>query len=165
MTPGGLRGGVLQGIGHQVAQHLTKPGLVAQNLRGGAGPVEKNLHADAALRRDRLSVVHRVGGQGQQIHPMLLQRSMRVEPGQQQQVLDEQTHSARLTFDAVHQHLDITGGTLAVQLGEARIVVSGVRSSWLASVMKRRIRSSEVRACSADSSDDASHAGSAPAFR
>ena len=36
-----------------------------------------------------------------------------------------------------------------------RIVVSGVRSSWLASVMKRRIRSSERRACSAEDSDDA----------
>ena len=36
-----------------------------------------------------------------------------------------------------------------------RMVVSGVRSSWLASVMNRRIRSSEVRACSADASEDA----------
>ena len=36
-----------------------------------------------------------------------------------------------------------------------RIVVSGVRSSWLASVMKRRIRSSDVRAWSADCSEEA----------
>ena len=36
-----------------------------------------------------------------------------------------------------------------------RIVVSGVRSSWLASVMNRRILSSDVRAPSADESDDA----------
>ena len=35
------------------------------------------------------------------------------------------------------------------------MVVSGVRSSWLASVMKRRIRSSDIRACSAEDSDEA----------
>ncbi len=36
-----------------------------------------------------------------------------------------------------------------------RMVVSGVRSSWLASVMNRRIRSSEPRAVSAEDSEDA----------
>jgi len=36
-----------------------------------------------------------------------------------------------------------------------RMVVSGVRSSWLASVMKRRMRSSEITACCAEYSDEA----------
>ena len=36
-----------------------------------------------------------------------------------------------------------------------RIVVNGVRNSWLASVMNRRIRSSDSRAFSADASDEA----------
>jgi len=35
------------------------------------------------------------------------------------------------------------------------MVVNGVRSSWLASVMNLRMRSSELRANSADDSDDA----------
>ena len=36
-----------------------------------------------------------------------------------------------------------------------RMVVNGVRSSWLASVMKRRIRFSEISAFCAEASDDA----------
>ncbi len=71
------------------------------------------------LRRDRLRVVHGVAGQRQQVDAVPLQRPLRVEPGQQQQVLDEQTHPAGLALDAAHQHLDVAGGALPVQLGEA----------------------------------------------
>ena len=71
------------------------------------------------LRRDRLRVVHGVGGQRQQVDAMPIQRPLRVQPGQQQQILDQQTHPARLALDARHQHLDVAGGALPVQLGEA----------------------------------------------
>ena len=52
-----------------------------------------------------------------------------VESGEQQKILDQQTHPARFALDPAHQHLDIAGRALAVQLGEAGMVVSGVRSS------------------------------------
>ena len=83
-------GRVLQRVGHQVAQHLPKPGLVAEHLRC-AGTVE-HLHVDVALRRDRPGVVHGVAGQRQQVDAVAFQWALRVEAGQQQQVLDEQTH-------------------------------------------------------------------------
>lgn len=50
---------------------------------------------------------------------MVFERALRVEAGEQQQVLDEQPHAAGLAFDAAHQHLDVAGGALPVQLGEA----------------------------------------------
>ena len=72
-----------------------------------------------ALGRDRLRVVHGVAGQRQQVDAAPFQRPLRVEAGQQQEVLDEQAHAPRLALDAAHQHLDVAGGALAVQLGEA----------------------------------------------
>ena len=41
-----------------------------------------------------LRVVHGVAGQRQQIHPIAFERPLHVQPGQQQQVVDEQTHPA-----------------------------------------------------------------------
>ncbi len=97
-----------------------------------------------------------VGGQGQQVDTALFERALRIEAGQQQQIVDQEAHPARLAFDTGHQHLDVAGRTLAVELGEAADSGQrGVRNSWLASVMNRRIRSSEVRACSALSTDEA----------
>ena len=62
--------------------------------------------------------MYRIGGQREQVHPALFEWALRVEPGQQQQILDQQPHPPRFAFDPRHQHLDVAGGALAVQLGE-----------------------------------------------
>ena len=62
----------------------------------GARPVE-HLHGDlAGGRRDRLRVVYGVAGDREQVDAVPLQRPLLVEPGQQQQIFDEQTHAAGL---------------------------------------------------------------------
>ena len=108
---------VLQRVRDQVPQHLPQAGLVAEHLRR-ARAVE-DLQGDLALGSDRLGVVHGITGQRKQIHAVTVQRPLRVEAGEQQQILHKQPHPARLAFDARHQHLDVTGGSLAVQLGES----------------------------------------------
>ena len=63
--------------------------------------------------------MHGVGGQCQQVHPAALQWALRVQAGEQQQVVDQQAHPAGFAFDARHQHLDVLGRTLPVQLRES----------------------------------------------
>jgi hypothetical protein len=58
----------------------------------------------------------------QQIDGLLLERPLLVEPGQQQQVLDEQAHPGGLLLDPTHHAAQVFGGAdraLPVQLGKA----------------------------------------------
>lgn len=65
--------------------------------------------------------VHDVGRDREQVDRLLAQRAGLVEPGQQQQVLDEQARPGRLVLDAA-QHLRqlvrVSGSALPEELGE-----------------------------------------------
>jgi hypothetical protein len=66
--------------------------------------------------------VHDVGRDGEQVDRLLGQRPGLVEPGQQQQVLDEQPHPRGLVLDApqdLRELLGVACGALPEQLGEA----------------------------------------------
>ena len=68
------------------------------------------------------SVVHGVAGEHGQVDRVGAHRPLLVEPGQQQQVLDEAAHPGGLVLDAAHRAGDLVRsrhGALAVQLGEA----------------------------------------------
>ena len=151
----GVRG-VLHGIDHQIAEHLAQPRLVAEHL-WNPRPVN-HIQRDRALRRDRAGVMHGVGGQCQQVHPVALQRALGVQPCQQQQIFDQQAHPARFTLDPRHRLLHVAGRPLPIQLGES--TNGGQRGAQLMAGVgdEPRIRSSELRANSADDSDDATAA-------
>ena len=110
---------------------------------------------DRALGVDRLPVVHGIAGQREQVDAMVFQRALHVQPRQQQQVVDQQAHPAGFALDARQQHATSRAAPCRYSSAKPRMVVSGVRSSWLASVMNRRIRSSEPRAVSAEDSEEA----------
>jgi hypothetical protein len=111
-------------VAHQVGEHLAQPRLIAQDdQRPPGGAVVAARHQlDTAVGGDGAGVVDGVGGQGEQVHRVALERSLLVEAGQQQQVLDQQAHPGRLVLDATHQAVQLAwlaGSPLPVQLGEA----------------------------------------------
>ena len=85
-------------VGHQVAQHLAKPSLVAKHL-WRTRPVE-DLEPDGALWSNGFGVVHGIAGYREQIDRLPFQRTLRIEAGEQQQVLHQQSHPGGLTLDA-----------------------------------------------------------------
>ncbi len=107
-------------------------------------------------RRDRLRVVHGVAGQRQQVDAAPFERALLRRAGP---AAAGPRRAAPIRLDSLSMRLISISTSRAApwrySSAKPRIVVSGVRSSWLASVMNRRIRSSERRACSADASDDA----------
>ena len=151
--PADLRG-VLQRVGDQVAQHLPQPGLVAEHLRG-AGAVE-HLHGDrrasgrSTARRARRRWPAPAGRRGA-VPAAAARRGGPAAAGPRPAGPSAATRS-RCAIISISMS---RAAPWRYSSANPRIVVSGVRSSWLASVMNRRIRSSDVRACSADDSDDA----------
>jgi hypothetical protein len=66
--------------------------------------------------------VHRVRAQDGEVDVLEVQRPLLVEPGEREQVLDEQAHPRGLVLDAAQQPRDVAGvgdRALPVQLGEA----------------------------------------------
>ena len=54
-------------------------------------------------------VLHRVGGQREQVHRGLGERPLLVDPGQREQVLDEQAHPRRFRLDPAHEVVEFLG--------------------------------------------------------
>ena len=63
--------------------------------------------------RQHPGVVHRVGGDREQVDRLLLERALLVEPGEQQQVLDEQAHPGGLVLDPPHHPVQALGSRTA----------------------------------------------------
>ncbi len=58
---------------------------------------------------DRAGVGHRVLGEGGQVDRLPLERLLLVEPGQEEEVLDERTHPRALLLDAPHRPIQLLG--------------------------------------------------------
>ena len=86
--------------------------LITDHLRG-AGTVQ-DLHGDGAFGVDGLGIVHGVAGQREQVQPIVFERPLHVQPGQQQQVVHQQAHPTCFAFDPRQQHGDVAGGALAI---------------------------------------------------
>ena len=117
----GVGRGVGERVGDQVADHLPQPGLVAQHDRD-VGERLVQVQGDRAGRLDGAGVVDGVAGDLGEVDGADGERPLLVQPGQQQQVLDEQAHAGALGLDAAHQAPDVVlraHGALAVELGEA----------------------------------------------
>ena len=85
---------------------------------------------DGPGRGEQPGVVHRVGGQREQVDRLPGQRPLLVEPGQQQQVLDEQAHPGRFLLYPLHDPVQ---------------VVRREPASYGPGVAARRIRRSRAR--------------------
>ena len=93
-------------VAHQVPDDLPQPRLVADDQERGAG-----LHrqVDGPGRGEQPGIVHRVGGQREQVDRLPGQRPLLIEPGQQQQVLDEQAHPGRFLLHPLHEPVQVVG--------------------------------------------------------
>ena len=114
---GGAGRGVLAGVGEQVGDDLVQPLPVAGELDHVVGQVE----APPVIGRDHPGVRHRLEEQPGQVDAAVLERAPGVEPGQQQQVLDEVGHPAGLLVDLGQGRLGGLGvlGSAAGKLGVA----------------------------------------------
>ena len=83
--------GVLARVAHQVGQHLVQPVLVAADQDRFAGQVQAPVMITAGHAR----VAGHVNGQPGQVHGLPLERAPGVQPGQQQQVVDQDAHPGR----------------------------------------------------------------------
>jgi hypothetical protein len=123
---------VVQRLADQIRQHLPQPRGIAGHLqRAGAGP---NLQCDRVIRArlpdgQCLGAVHHIAGECEQIHRPNLERALRVQAGQHQQILHQQAHPPGLGLDALEHLSRILARPLPIQLGEAADGRQGVRSS------------------------------------
>ena len=108
LTRTGVSGrGVRERVVDQVPDHLPQPRLVAVHQERGAG---RDDEVDRPAGCDHPGVLHRVGGEREQVDGREVQRALLVEPGQGQQVLDEQAHPGRLRLEAPHDAVEILRG-------------------------------------------------------
>ena len=84
------------GVGQQVAEDLPEPVLVAQDELGVVGQFEDPPVAGTG----HLGVAGGVDRQAGHVNGFAVQRAARVEPGQQQQVIDEDAHAGGFRQDA-----------------------------------------------------------------
>ena len=110
----GARRGVRTGVGQQVDQHLVQLARIAEDADGLAGDVQ----LPPVVRARDVRVADGVDHQPGQVDPLARQRPAGVEPGQQQQVLDQRGHPARLGLDAAHRVRDVRRHLLAAAAGQ-----------------------------------------------
>ncbi len=88
----------------------------------GGGVAAGQVEPDRSVGRQGVRVERRVGDDGQQVDRGAVEGTAGVEPGQQQQVVDEPAHAGGLGLDAAEEPGRLRGrllGALTVQLGEA----------------------------------------------
>ena len=122
----------------------------------GPGSVER----DRPIGGGRHGIAAGVGGEHGEVDRHPFERSGLVEPGQEEQVLDQGLHPGRLLLDAAHDDRQVDRRPASpVEAAPSRnssakpwIEVSGVRSSWEASARNWRSRCSVAsRSAKADS--------------
>ena len=124
MPPPFLTRTVAAGAGRRVRPHVREQ--VVQDL---PQPLAVALHLDR-LRRVELDLAAGVERAGRldrvtcdllDLDGLALERASLVEPGEQEQVVDEQSHPARLALDAGHRALEIVGPLARAAVEELRI--------------------------------------------
>ena len=107
---------VVRGVGDEVQEHLAQARLVAEDADiVGVEPVLA-VGVHHALAGD--DVVH----EAPDVDAVPLERSLAIEPREQQQVVDERRHAGRLALDAAHREREVlgpVGGAAPEQLGVA----------------------------------------------
>ena len=104
-------------VREEVVDDLPEPVAVSDDDRGLA------VELDRALGIDRLGRLDSLADDVVQSHRLALERPAVVEPGEEQEVVDEKAHPLRLATDAPHRALEVVGA-----LGGAPVVELGVRA-------------------------------------
>ena len=79
--------------------------------------------------------MHRVARQREQVDRLPGQRPLLVQPGQQQQVLDEQAHPGRFLFHPLHEPVQVAGGEPVTRRGRLIAVPARLHPAALAVVL------------------------------
>ena len=119
-------GSVGEGVAHQVGDDLPQPGLIAEDQEGRAA-ADRQL--DLPPGGDHPGVLHRVGGEGEQVNRPALDRPLLVEPRQQQHVLHQHPHPGGLLLHPLHDPVYVRLGEPAVG-GQAGLGAAG--AAWRA---------------------------------
>ena len=105
-------------VADQVADHLAQPVLVAVD-----GHALGDVGGHHPVGRDRAPVGGGVDAEHAEVDRRALERAALVEPGEEQQVVDQRRHAHRLLLGAPHRLVEVAGlgePAVAVQLGVAR---------------------------------------------
>jgi hypothetical protein len=108
------------GVGDEVGDHLSQPLLVAEHGDGGG------LEGDRPVGLDGERVRHGVCGEVVEPDGLALDRSLLVQPGEEEEVLHERAHAVALVRQAAHGLVELAGVPEppgAPQVGVARIEV------------------------------------------
>jgi hypothetical protein len=109
--------GVLARVAHQVGQHLVQPVLVAADQDRVTGQVKPPV----MLAPGHPRVAGHVDGQPGQVDRLALERTPGVQPGQQQQVVDQHAHPGRLGLHPGQRVGHVLGHRAAVPQGQLRV--------------------------------------------
>ena len=90
-------GGMYDRVRQEVRGNLAEPSLVS-NHRHRIGSLERDL----PVRIGRPGILHRIGCNGCEVDAVPVQRTILVQPREQQQVLDQDSHPRGLLFDPAH---------------------------------------------------------------
>ena len=110
----GLRRRMGTHVRQEVVEHLPQPVSIADHDRG------LGLDRDQAPGLHRSRRLDRLDGDLAQLDRLAVERAPLVEPGEQQQIVDEETHALALALDPAHRPLQVVrplARTTAEQLG------------------------------------------------
>ncbi len=112
---------VVAGVAQQVDQHLLQPGRVRRHRRRLVGQVEP----PGVVHAGRAGVADGVHDERDEIGLLELQRAPGVQPGEQQQILDQQGHPPRLGLDPAERVPGVGPHLLPPAPGEFRVAPDG----------------------------------------
>ena len=118
---GGAVRGVPSGVAEQVGKHLVQPVLVTADRHRVVGQLEDPAVAAAG----DLGVAGGVDRQPGHVHRFPGQRAAGVEPGEQQQVVDEHAHPGGFRQYAAERVGDLLGGVAGAQQPEFGVAADG----------------------------------------
>ncbi len=122
---GGAVGGVLARVGEHVGEHLVQPVLVAADEHR----VVRQLKDPAVARAGDLGVAGRVDDQPGHVDRLGRQRAAGVEPGEQQQLVDQDAHPGRFRQHPAERVGDLLGRVARVAQRQLGVAADGRQRS------------------------------------
>ena len=106
-------------VREQVVDRLPQPNAIAEHDQRDGRDLDRPVGLDGVGGLDRL------GDERAEVDPRALERPALVEPGEQEQIIDEHAHSLRLAFDAAHRARQIVGPRLGAALEQLGVRADG----------------------------------------
>ena len=106
-------------VGEQVVDRLPQPDAITEDDERDGRDLDRAVGLDGVGGLDRL------GDKRPEVDSRTLERPALVEPGEQEQIVDEHAHSLRLAFDAAHRARQVVGPRLGAALEELGVRADG----------------------------------------